>query len=149
MPGLTITSANAIYTLSVDTVFPTPQQLQGFGVDEAFDTEMADLADVVLGVDGIAVAGWRPRLTRQTITLLAASPSFGLFETWQAAMDNSKEIFYATGLIQLPAIGRQYALPQGTLTRYPALPNARRTLQDRRFEIVWAWPIVGSNIPVG
>ena len=143
---LKITSANAIFMLAVDSVFPTPQQLQGFGVDEAFDTEAADVAEVQLGVDGFIGAGWIPRLTTQTITLLASSPSFALFEQWVLAMDTTQEVFHATGSITLPAIGRIYSLPQGTLTRYPALPNARRVLQHRQFTIMWGFPITGAPI---
>lgn len=144
--ALTITSANAVYMLSVDTVFPTPVQIQGFGVDEAFDTEASDVAEVQLGVDGLAVSGWVPRLTTQTITLLAASPSFQLFEAWVQAMDVAREVLYAQGTIAIPSIGRKYSLPQGTLTRYPAMPNAKRVLAQRQFTITWAWPITGAPI---
>jgi hypothetical protein len=146
MAGLTITAATAIYTLVVDTVFPVPQTLQGFGVDEAFDTEAAETAVVELGVDGVAVSGWVPRLTKQTITLLPSSISFILFEQWVEAMDRGQEVLYATGVIKIPAVKRQYNLPQGTLTRHPALPNAKRVLRDRQFEITWAWPITMANI---
>lgn len=144
--ALTITSANAVYMLAIDGVFPVPQQLQGWGVDEAFDTEMADIAEVQLGVDGLAVSGWIPRLTKQTVTLLAASGSFSIFETWVAAMDQAREVLYASGTILLPSVGRKYSLPQGTLTRYPALPNVKKVLQQRQFEITWAWPITGAPI---
>lgn len=145
MPGLTITSANSIFMLTVDGVFTSPQQLQGFGVDEAFDTEAAETAVVELGVDGVAVSGWVPRLTRQTITLLpSALASFNIFESWVAAMDQAREVLYANGVIILPSISRKYTLPQGTLTRFPALPNVKRTLRDRQFEITWAWPITTS-----
>lgn len=144
--ALTITSANAIYMITVDTVFPTPQQLQQFGVDEAFDTEPADMAEVQLGVDGFVASGWIPRLTTQTITLNAASSSFQIFESWVAAQDASMEVFHATGTIIFPSIGRKYALPQGTLTRYPAMPNARRVLMQRQFTLVWGWPITGATV---
>jgi hypothetical protein len=142
----TITSATAVYMLSISSVFPTPQKIDQFGVDEAFDTDMADTAEVRLGVDGVAVSGWIPRLTKQTITLLASSESFVIFENWVAAQDIIKEVLYATGLIQIPGIKRQYVLPQGTLTRYPAMPNAKRVLADRRFEITWSWPITGAPL---
>ena len=143
---LTITSANAVYMLSVDSVFPTPQQLQGFAVDEAFDTEVANTAEVQLGVDGFVASGWIPRLTVQTITLLAASPSFLLFESWVQAQDITKSLFTATGTIILPAIARKYSLPYGTLTRFPALPNARRVLQQRQFTITWGWPVTSAPV---
>lgn len=142
--ALTITSANAVYLLSVPGVFNAPQQLQGFGVDEAFDTEAAETAEAVIGVDGVAVSGMVPRLTTQTITLLAASKSFTLFEDWVRAQDTVRDVFYATGTIILPSLQRKYSLPQGTLTRWPAIANARRTLQQRQFTIVWSWPITSA-----
>jgi len=143
--AFTITSASAIYMLSIDSVFPTPQQLQGFGVDEAFDTEQTDIAEVALGVDGFSAAGWLPRLTPQTITLHAASPSFYIFDDWVAAMDQLKEVLYASATITIPAIKRKYTLQQGTLTRFPTIGSVRRTLQARQFVIVWAQGITGAE----
>ena len=149
MPApLTITSANAIYLISVASVFPTPQQLQGWAVDEAFDTEESDIAEIQIGVDGLTASGWLPRLTPQTITFLAASPSnFQIFEQWQQAQDLAQDIFHAQGTIIIPAIKRQYTLPNGTLgPRYQALSNARRVLQARRFMITWGWPITSAPL---
>lgn len=144
--ALTITSANAIYLLSIDGVYTAPQALVGFGVSEAFDTEVADIAEVQMGVDGLSASGWLPRLTTQTITLLAASPSFRIFEDWVAAQDTLKDILYATGEVHLPSIGRKYSMEQGTLTRFAAMPNAKRTLEQRTFTIVWAHGIIGAPI---
>jgi hypothetical protein len=145
MAALTITSASAVYMLSIDTVYPTPQKLEGFGVDEAFDTEATEIAEVQLGVDGFSASGWVPRLTTQTITLIASSPSFRIFEDWVAAMDLIKEVYYANATISIPAIKRKYSLRQGTLTRFSSLPNARKTLQQRQFTIVWAYGITAAD----
>jgi hypothetical protein len=142
---LSITSANAIYLLSIPGVFPVAQQLTGFGVDEAFDTEAAEISEIKLGVDGVFAAGWTPRITKQTITLLAASQaSFTIFETWIAAQDTTMSVVYATGTIILPAIQRKYTLYPGALTRFPALPNVKKVLADRQFEISWGWPITSG-----
>ncbi len=143
MANLSITSASAVVMLSVASVFPTAQQLRGFGVDEAFDTEPVEAAEVQLGVDGFAAAGWVPRLVPQTYTLHAASPDFVIFEDWVAAQDAIQEILYASATITIPAIKRKYSFAQGALTRFPTLPNARRTLQQRQFVITWMPPSVG------
>lgn len=135
--ALTITSANAVFMLSVASVFPTAQQIQDFGVDEAFDTEAVETAEIQLGVDGIAVAGWVPRLVKQTITLLASSQSFTMFEDWITAQDKINEILYASATITIPSIARKYSCAQGVLSRYPSLPNVRKVLQQRQFEITW------------
>jgi hypothetical protein len=142
---LSITSANAVYLISVAGVFPVAQPLQGWGVDEAFDTERADISETKLGVDGVFAAGWVPRVTKQTITLLAASPSFLIFEQWVAAQDTTQSIFYATGTIILPSIQRKYSLPNGVLgPSFQAIPNAKKVLADRQFEITWGWPITSG-----
>lgn len=135
--AITITSANSVFMLSVDSVFPVPQQLQGFGVDEAIDTEPTDVAEVVVGVDSVGVAGWVPRLIKTNVTLLASSPSFLVFENWIEAMDKINEVLYSQCTISIPAIARKYSGAQGMLTRFPPLPNIRRTLQQRTFEITW------------
>ena len=137
MAAPTITSANAIFMISVASVFPAPVQLQGFGVDEAFDTEATDVAETQVGVDGYGVAGWIPRQVPMTITLLASSPSFLIFEEWVTAQDKLNEILYASCVISIPSIGRKYAGALGALTRYPQLPNVRRVLQQRQFVITW------------
>jgi len=141
---LTLTSATCIYSITIDQVYTSPQTLQGFGVNEAFATDAAETAEVQLGVDGIMAAGWLPRVTPQTITLMATSPSFIVFEDWVAAMDAAQEILYADAVITIPGIKRKYTLSQGALTRYPALPNARRTLEQRQFVIAWAPGIIAA-----
>lgn len=149
MPQLSITSANAIYMLSIPGLYPTPQQLQGFGVNQAFDTEQSDIAEIQLGVDGLTAAGWVPRLTRQTITFLAPSPSTLIFETWAQTQDQMMGSLYANAVIIFPSLQRQYNFPNGTMTRYKAMPDARRVMEPRTFEIMWGWPIIGSPYAPG
>lgn len=143
MPALTITSMNAIYMLTVPGVFNAPQRLEAFGVDEAFETEPVESAVVQTGVDGVGTAGLVPREIPQTITLLASSASFVLFDDWIQAMDALGDIIYATAIITLPSIGRKYTCHKGVLSRYPTMPSARRTLQQRQFQITWL-PDVGQ-----
>lgn len=138
---LNITAANAIYFITAPPLYPTPQQLQGWGVAEAFDTEQAETAEVQIGVDAFVAAGWLPRVTRQTLTFLAAAPSIDIFEQLVMAQDQLQQNFSLAGQITIIATGRKYNLPDGTLTRFPALPNARRVLDPRRFEIIWGFPI--------
>ena len=133
----TITSANAAYLLAVAGIFPAATALQGFGVDDAFETEAVDAAVTQLGVDGTGVAGWVPREYPQSITLLASSPSNDLFDTWASQQDAVSDVIYATGIIRIPATGKQYAMAQGVLQRYLPIPPAKRVLGPRVFRIVW------------
>jgi len=133
----TITSANAVYLLSIDGVFGAPVQLQGWGVDEAFDTDAVDASETMVGVDGTGVAGWVPREVPQTLTLLGSSPSNDVFDAWVQAQDAIQDILYASGTISIPALGKQYAMALGTLKRYPIITNVKKVIQPRVYVIHW------------
>lgn len=139
----TITAANSVYQLVIPSLYPSPQQLQGYSADAAFDTEASDPAEIQIGVDGQVSAGFVPFLTRQTISLMADSPSVTVFENWLAAQKAVREIYYATATIVLPSVGRAYALTSGILTSIVSIPGTRKVLQPRNFVITW-----GSIDPV-
>ena len=133
----TITAANAVFMLGVTNLFPTQQQLQGFMADAAFTTESVDVAENVLGVDGVMSSGWLPRMYPQNISVMPGSPTSLLFETWQQTQDTAQELLLAFGTITLPATGRKYTLNNGVLTKFVPIPEARKTLQGRAFTITW------------
>ncbi len=133
----TITSATAVFILTIPGVFGSGVRLQGFGPDDAFDTETVDTAETQLGVDGTGVSGWVPREVSETITLLASSPSNDVFDAWLAAEDAIQDVIYATGNIRIPSLGKQYAMPQGTLKRYMNIANAKKVMMPRTFTIIW------------
>lgn len=133
----TITSANAVYTLSVVGVFNTPVTLEGWAVDEAFDTELQEIAQVQVGVDGEGVAGLTPVEQPQTLNFLASSISPPLFDQWYAAEQALGDKLYAAGTITLPALSTKWTLNKGILMRYAALPNVRKVLQPRQFGLMW------------
>lgn len=144
----TITSANVTLALGATGVFSTPQVIQSFSMDDIFDHEMTDWAEVQLGADGIGVAGWVPRLNKQTITLLPSSASVLFFETVQQAQDggpfgNGPDVVYLFGSLRYPSIGRRYTLNQGVITRGAAAPSAKKVLVPRQFEITWMPPQQG------
>jgi hypothetical protein len=133
----TITAANAVYMLGVAGLFPTPQQLQGFSADAAFDTDASEPAEVVMGVDGRMSAGFVPFLTRQTISIMPDSPSSLLFEDWLAAQKAAREVYLANAVITLTSVNRAYVLTQGVMTSIVSIPGTRKVLQARNFIITW------------
>ena len=143
----TITGANAIFTLAISppafapqvspTLFAAPVQLQGFAADDAFATEPVTSVEVLMGVDGVLSAGFVYVPIRQTITLQADSASNALFDAWWNAMQTSKDIFLAQGVITLTTIQTKYSLANGSLTTYHPLADVRKLLQPRRFGITW------------
>ena len=143
----TITGANAIYTLAIappafapqvsPTLFAAPVQLQGFAADDAFATEPLASVETLMGVDGILSAGFVYVPVRQTITLQADSISNSLFDAWWNAMQTTKDVFLAQGVITLTTIQTKYALTNGSLTTYHPLADVRKLLQPRRYGITW------------
>lgn len=133
----TITSANAIYTLAVSTIFDAPIQLQGFSADDIFTTEPLASAETIMGVDGRLSAGFVFVPVTQNISIQADSESNSLFEQWWAEQQNAKEVYEANGVIILPALGKKWTLTRGFLTSFPPIPDAAKTLRPRRYGIHW------------
>ncbi len=133
-----ITSANAVFMLGITSLFPTPQQVQGFSTDAAFETDAIEAAEVMKGVDGFMSAGWVPTMNRMTVNLQADSSSGSLFDAWIQANKAARNIYFANGIITLVSTGNEYNLIQGVLTSYPPIPPARRVLQPRAFVITWS-----------
>jgi hypothetical protein len=133
----TITAANAVYALTVAGLYDTPQVLQGFAADRAFETEAVTPVETVLGVDGIMSAGWLPTITPQTITLMPDSPSSDIFENWAQALTSLRETLFAGATILIPSTGKVYTLTRGVLSSTMAIPNAQKVLQARPWAITW------------
>lgn len=135
--GRSITSANAIYTISIATVYPTPVRLQNFSADDIFDTEALDLAEIQMGADGKMSAGLIYKEVKQGISLQADSVSNLIFENWYRQQRVAVDVFFASGLITLPSVNRKYTMHNGVLMSYPPMPDAKRVLQPRKYTIAW------------
>jgi hypothetical protein len=134
---MSITSANAVVMIGVAGIFPIPFQLQGFAADDIFDVEAIEAAETMMGVDGILTGGMVFVPIRQTISLMADSPSNLLFDTWWAQTQQQRDIFPANGNVVLRGSGQKWTLTNGILTNYKPLPDAKKVLQPRRFQITW------------
>lgn len=132
-----ITSANSTLFLGVTSLFPIPQQLQGFGADDAYAMEVVENSEVMLGVDGIMSSGWIPQIKIMNITLQADSASNTFFEAWYAAQEAAREIFPAFGNVTQPGVKKTYTLINGVLSNYTPLAEAKKVLQPRKFQIKW------------
>lgn len=132
-----ITASNAIFMLSVATIFPAAQKLQGFSADAAFATDAVEIAQVGKGVDGKMFAGYTPYNTPQNITIMPDSPSLQLFLQWVQTMKATQGIFVAQGSVSIPSIGQKWTLSNGVLTRVPSIPSVQKVLQAMEFQITW------------
>ncbi len=134
---LTISSINSSYLLEIPDVFPSALLLQGYNVDNAFDTEQVEPVEVQIGVDGLSGAAYLPYLIKQSISFLANSPSIQIFDAWAEAMRSAREAYPANGKIIIPSIGRIYTARRGWLTAYSPVSDAKKALEGRTFGITW------------
>lgn len=132
-----LTAANAVITLAVANLFPTPVQLQGFAADNIYDMDNVDQVETAMGVDGILSGGFVFNPVNQTFVLQADSPSIAFFETWAATQKQAKDVYTANGSTTLPSVGRSYVSTKGFLISLPPMPAAAKILQPRRFAIRW------------
>jgi hypothetical protein len=133
----TLTAANSVILLTIPSLFPIAQQLQGYAADDVFDTDQLETAETMMGVDGKLSGGWIPKEVKQNFTLQADSDSVAVFEVWYAAQQSVRELYYASGAITLPAVNRKLIMTKGILTGYSPSPNAKKILQPRKFTITW------------
>jgi hypothetical protein len=133
----TITAANSAYAIAVTNLFPSPQTMQGFSADAMFSVEEADIAEIVMGVDGKLSAGFVFSPTPQNISIMPDSPSSSMFETWYNTSKAARDVYFANATIIMPAIKRKYTLTKGVLTKGKAMPDAKKTLQPREWKITW------------
>jgi hypothetical protein len=131
--------------LGVKGLYTTPQQLQGFSDGDAYSVDSVDVAEVVMGVDGVMSSGYVPQIKTMNIVLQADSASNTFFEAWYAAQEAAKETYAAFGVIRQPGVSRSYILTNGVLVGYSALSDGKKILQPRKFSIKWT-SIVGAPI---
>jgi hypothetical protein len=120
-----VSAANAVLMLSIGTLFPTPQPVQGFAPES------------MIGVDGLKSDGFVFALIPQTITLQADSASNALFDIWWTQMQAAQDVYLASGVIRLPSVAMKYGMTDGSLTGYKPIASAKKLLQPRTYEITW------------
>jgi len=132
-----LTAANAIITLSQVTLFPTPQQMQGFAADDVTDMDEVEPLEDVMGVDGVMSfgVGWVGRM--QKITLQGDSASNAFFDTINTQQEAAQTAYPLTGTILLPAIGTMWTCINGGLKRYNPMPGVKKIIQPRNYSIIW------------
>lgn len=131
----TVTAADAVLLLTIDSLFPVPIQLQGFATDNIFDTDTIEQIETMMGVDGRLSAGWVAKSVTLGVNLQADSDSNAVFETWYISQQTARTAYVATMIARLPAINRSYALTRGFLKSFPPIPTAAKVLQPRKYTI--------------
>ena len=133
----TITSSNAVLTLSVSTIFPAPVQLQGFSGDDIYTTGPLASTETIMGLDGKLSGGYVHVPVSWNISLQADSTSNDLFDQWYQTQQINGEVYVASGILYLPSISKKWVLTVGFLTSFPPFPDAAKTLRPRRYGMLW------------
>jgi hypothetical protein len=139
----TITSANSIFTIVVPGLFPAPVQLEGYSSDKAVITDAIAMAETMMGVDGLMAAGYVPAITKQTISLMANSPSRSFFTAIALATQTAQEVFQLIGALDLPSTGESFIMPKGYIVNMKKIPDLMKVLGP--VEIVIDWQSVTPN----
>jgi hypothetical protein len=132
-----LTSANAVLQLSIDVIFPTPQQIQQFTTDNIYDAPQVKPTITKMGVDGKQSAGFIFVSKEIMIHLMPNSPSQVIFDTWATNMEAQEDVYSCSGLIVLKSTGRKFTLIDGSLTTYTPLPGAGQVLKDLQHGITF------------
>jgi hypothetical protein len=132
-----ITSANAVFLLSVTGLFSSPQRLQGWSVDEAFSSEQVENKEVKLGVDALMSVGWVPVLIKVPLSFMADSPSLDIFDLWFNTENQNQETLYANGTLVSEALQKSWTLSNGVLSKYTPIPEAKKTFDAQRMELTF------------
>lgn len=144
----TITAANSVYMLTVGTLFPTAQQLEGFMADDVFDTDDVDVAETIMGVDGNLSVGYIPNPVEQTIYIMPDSPTSDLFDAWYAATKAAREVIVASATVWLPGPQKKYACAKGVLKRIKPIPAVKKTVQGVPYRLTWQSVLPAPNITI-
>lgn len=136
MAGTSITAANAVFLLSINGLVGVTR-LQGFAADDVFSTDAVQSAEVVMGVDGKLSGGFVYSPIVQNITLQADSDSNEIFDQWWQRSQINAEVLQGNGSVVLSNLGKRWVMTNGFLTQFAPIPDAKRILQAKRYQITW------------
>ncbi|WP_438381473.1 hypothetical protein ABHV46_10805 [Asaia sp. BMEF1] len=132
-----ITSADAIFMLTVQTLFNAPVRLENWSADRAWEAAAIEQVETRMSIDGKLNAGWVPNPVDMTLGIQPNSDSAIMFEGLSTAMAGARTPYILGGEITLPGLGRKYTLVTGYLVSASPLPSAGRMLEERQFTIRW------------
>lgn len=134
----TITSANAVLTITCPTVFLTPQIIQGFAVEDSWSVTPYETARAFKGVDGQKSAGFVPANKEMDIHLQANSLSRLVFQQILGVMQATREIVEFDGNLVIPSTEEVWEFSNGNLgPNVPGPPTGKKTLDAVTWQVTW------------
>lgn len=140
-----ITSADAIFVLTIDTLFNAPITLENWSADRAWESQSFVQAETRMSIDAHFNVGYVPNPVDMTLTLQPNSNSVAAFELLQTSQAVNMTPYQLGAEISLPGLKRKYTLTNGFLTGGSMLPSAGRLLEERSFTLQWG-RVIGLGI---
>lgn len=135
--GRSLSSANSTFMLGAVGVFSDLVKIEGYSADSAWTMDDVTLTKTTLGVDGSFAAAWIPYTTTMTLSLMPNSSSNDFFERILSYQDVIQEAVELFGNIQIPSIGRKYALENGVISKMSLIPSTDQTLKAKKIVLIW------------
>lgn len=135
--GRSLSSANSTFMLGAVGVFSDLVKIEGYSDESAWKLEDVTLATTTMGVDGSFSSAWIPYMTSMTLSLMPNSSSNDFFERIISYQDVIQETVELFGNIQIPSIGRKYALENGVISKMSLVPTAAKILQVKSITLIW------------
>lgn len=132
-----ITDADAIIILTVENLYSSGVQLQGFSTDTAWTAGDATIAEARMGVDGKLSAGYTPAPRTMTISLEASSPSLEVMRNIISTSQMTKGVFTCSMQVTIPAQGKEYTLSNGVLQTGHDISDGKKVLDPSQFTFIF------------
>lgn len=132
-----ITDADAIIILTIENLYPSGVQLQGFAADTAWTAGDSQVAEARMGVDGKLSAGYTPVPRTITVALEASSPSLEVMRRLVEASQVSRAVFTCHMQITIPAQEKEYQLANGVLQTAHDLSDGKKVLDPSQFTFLF------------
>ncbi|MCL1514399.1 MULTISPECIES: phage tail fiber protein [Acetobacteraceae] len=133
-----ITSADAVFTLTVKTLFNAPITLENWATDHGWSgSQKLKLATTSLSIDGRLNKGFVPSAYHMALHFSAGSRSLPVFDAIATASRQARTVYELNGELLLHGLGQRFTFTNGCLTDYDPVPAGNTTLGNRTVNITW------------
>ena len=134
----TITSANSTLILTIPLLYPAPQKIEQFAVDDMWSLEQVDLVETQTGADGNVSFGYTPTARPFSFTLQANSPSVDILQYYMTAMEAQKEVYGCSIVLSIPSIKKSYSMADGAMVKAASGASGKKVLAPLQYGFMFA-----------
>ena len=145
--GVSITSANVSFNLTIPGVFSSGVLLQNFAVDDMFDADPQEVTEDRVGADGFSALGYIFQRGKMRLMFQANSGSYPVFSQWKSAQDAIGDAIAGSIKIKSKALGLDTDLTTVSLKSMPVFPPHKRVAEAFAIEIGFdpQWQTTSTN----